>query len=306
MKILFKNLFLFLISVSFILTSCSKPGDLPRPDNENPIVDDVDVLHLIENKVWVLQGSSLFHIDNKYWYNHDILSILDPFHGALFPLDTIERGVTSWEFINGEFFLNGIKYGTYGEYQGTIGVTPDNGFHKSITNINFSENGNRLEIKINEIGITQGRPYNKLVFSVDGNPLGNPNPTIPNNSTEYQGVISLTTVINELENTQWEIVSYFFDNNPSSIQYPNDVISFGISGDYTFNTINNSSYKYNLVNIVGNPLSDLNIYNFTLFGGRNCLLKVNQSDIVNGNLINVSFVDIFDNSYKGKITLQKF
>lgn len=306
MKILFKNLFLFLISVSFILTSCSKPEDLPRPDNENPIVDDVDIVPLITNIEWVLRGGNLYFVDSNSYYTHDVtLSVLDPFHGGLNFIDTIQMNLTTWKFIgddNGYFYLNGDNYGSYEiNTAGNIRIWTNT--IPSVTRIieNPQVNNGRLEFKTSNIGTVIGRPFSKLVFSDGSTPINN-NPTNPSNAINNSGTININVSVNELSGTVWVITKY----QPSGgvvISY-SDTIQF-YDQYYSYNNIITINRSYRLNDVIGFPLKDLTMNSLPTPGGGNYNIRVGVDFILDGLINNTDVNDPFTNGTYGKITMIK-
>ena len=109
-----KNLLIFSLSV---LVSCKKEEPL-RPDNNIVnIQEDAELIGID----WVLSDGRFYveNLDNgdHSYYDHfgsgQNLSTLDPISGADVPFDTIIQDVTTWNFGNSNFTLNGINSYTY-------------------------------------------------------------------------------------------------------------------------------------------------------------------------------------------------
>lgn len=261
--------FLFFILLTFV-TSCSKPEDLPRPDNSNNTVNPVGptVVETLLDKDWVLVSGNFYYGDPKIYFNHPNTTLLNPFYGADCIFDSLSNNTTTWRFTTNSFLLNGVPQDPYNYNINSNNVVRvgifKNGGGTVVTRIIeiMSITSDRLEVRVGELGTIVGNPYTILVFRKSGTTITNTTPSVPFNY-QPQGVLSVSSQMSDLVNTKWVITRY--NNGLSGNVYPNDTLEFLPNNTYKVN--GGVSKGYMLSNIIGNNMKSLSLYSFSTLGG---------------------------------------
>jgi len=289
-----KKIFIILLSVLTII-SCKKEEPL-RPDNT--IVTPQPTNYSILGINWVLTEGR-FYVENMdngdlTYYDHfsstQNQSTLDPVNGADVPFDTIIQDITTWNFGNTNFTLNGgNSYGftSSGSNISIIGL--ENGSSRPMIVLELTDT--KLTVKIHEgFGSVNGENLNyfsTLTFLKQGETCNNCQPNVLYGYM-YGGVITNTISVNDIIGTKW-VVTKFYDGFANN--YPNDTLDF-ISGiNYTIN--NGTPYNYTITSIFGNNMSELTLYNFYTIGG-DFSGVVPNSFVTNGEINSALFTDIFN------------
>ncbi len=289
-----KNLILYtLISILTVFTSCKKEEPL-RPDNN--IVNTTENAELIGIN-WVLSDGRFYveNLDNGdlSYYDHfgpsQTMSTLDPIDGADVPFDTIVQDVTTWNFGNSNFTLNGVNSYPYSGTETAPSVNGlENGSSRPMEVIELTET--KLTVKVHE-GYASDGTYNyhyfsTLTFVKQGEVCTSCQPNAEYGYT-YGGIITNTPSTNELSGTKW-VVTKFYDGFANN--YPNDTLTFSVN-TYTIN--GGTPYNYTLSSVFGNNMSELTLYNFYTIGGDYSGM-VPSDFVINGQINSATFSDIFN------------
>lgn len=289
-----KNLILLsILSLFMVFTSCKKEEILQPNNTVTNIQEDADLIGIN----WVLTDGRFYteNMDNgqKNYYDHfdfsQTSSTLDPISGADVPFDTIVKDVTTWNFGNTIFILNGTN--AY-QYSGTE-IAPsinglENGSSRPMEVLELTDT--KLTVKVHEAygsdGTNNFHYFSTLTFVKQGESCTNCQPAVMFGYT-YGGTITTTPTTSGLDGTEWVVTKYYdgFSNN-----YPNDTLTFFP----TYYVINGGTPRtYTLSSIFGNNMSELTLYGFTTLGGDFSGMVPN--DFITAAQVNsANFEDIFD------------
>jgi len=288
-----KKLF-FLITLIFLSTSCEKEV-IEIPENNVVIVENN--AELIGYN-WVLSDGRIYleNMDNgdKSYYDHfgdnQNISNLQPINGSDVLFDSLIQDITTWNFGNSNFTLNGEN--AY-EMNGTTEIVSINGLEdgssRSLIVLELTEE--KLTVRVGE-GYTSsnGSNYNyfsTLTFVKQGETCTSCQPNALYGYT-YGGLITQSTEENEIVGTKWVVTKYYdgFSNN-----YPNDTLHFVSNNQYTIN--GGTTTNYTLSNIIGNNMSEMTLYGFYTIGG-DFSGFVPSNFIESGQINSALFSDIFN------------
>lgn len=281
--------------VTLINVSSCKKEPLPRPTNDNTVKgNDAKV----EDTLWVLAKGRVYleNLDNGethvYDYFNDSITAaqMHIFGGSSVKMDNIEQNITTWEFKEGYFTLNGADSWEYTEYNGVYipyGLT--GGTSRPIQPTHVTDD--YMTVIVHEAygsdGVNNYRYFSELTFVPSGGFCYSCQPALPY-GWEYKGVwspVSLNTTT--LEGTKWVVTRYDQGLTP---YYPNDTLHFVSQTKYT---INGSTFRScSLTNVAGNNMLSLNLYSFTTLGGDYSGL-VQNTFIGDWAINNAAFADIF-------------
>jgi hypothetical protein len=286
-----------LFSVLFLTTlfSCQKevtPEDKP----ENNVVGTQEE-YLLIGVDWILSDGRIYveNMDNgdKHYYDHfgngQNLSVLDPFNGANVPFDTLVQDITTWNFGNSYFTLNGILNYTQNGTTTAVNVSGlEDGSARVITVLELTEN--KLTVRVGEgygsDGVSNYHFFSTLTFITPGFTCTSCQPNALFGYT-YGGTITTTTSTNDIVGTKW-VVTKFYDGFANN--YPNDTLDFFSGTQYRIN--NGTPINYTLSSIFGNNMSELTLYGFYTIGGDYSGMVPN-SFVTNGEINSALFNDIF-------------
>jgi hypothetical protein len=284
---------LFLSFVFLSTVSCQKEEIKPNNNVVN-IEDDAELVGIN----WILSDGRLYteNLDNNdlAYYDHFGLgqntSTLDPFDISNIPFDDLVQDVTTWNFGNSNFTLNG----TLGYTQtGSIAAVSVNGLEdgssRSIVVLELTED--KLTVQVGEgygsDGTSNFYYFSTLTFVRQGTTCTSCQPNALYGYV-YGGVITTpTTTTNDLVGTKW-VVTKFYDGFANN--YPNDTLDFVSNTQYTIN--GGTTTNYTMTSIFGNNMVDLTLYNFYTIGGDYSGL-VPDGFITNGQINSATFSDIF-------------
>ena len=262
-----KKLF-FLITLVFLSTSCEKEV-IEIPENNVVIVENN--AELIGYN-WILSDGRIYleNMDNgdKSYYDHfgnnQNISNLQPINGSDILFDSLIQDITTWNFGNSNFTLNG-EYAY--EMNGTTEIVSINGLEdgssRSLIVLELTEE--KLTVRVGEgYASSNGSNYNyfsTLTFIKQGESCTSCQPNALYGYT-YGGLITQSTEENEIVGTKWVVTKYYdgFSNN-----YPNDTLHFVSNNQYTIN--GGTTTNYTLSNIIGNNMSEMTLYGFYTIGG---------------------------------------
>jgi len=289
-----KKIFIILLSVLTIV-SCKKEEPL-RPDNN--VVAPTPTNYSILGINWVLTEGR-FYVENMdngdlTYYDHfsstQNQSTLDPVNGADVPFDTIIQDITTWNFGNSNFTLNGgnsYGYTSSGNNISVIGL--ENGSSRPMIVLELTDT--KLTVKIHEgfgsIGGENLSYFSTLTFLKQGETCTNCQPNALYGYM-YGGVITNTVSVSDIIGTKW-VVTKFYDGFANN--YPNDTLDFINGISYTINS--GTPYNYTVNSIFGNNMSELTLYNFYTIGG-DFSGTVPNSFVTNGEINSALFTDIFN------------
>jgi hypothetical protein len=266
-KLKMKKLF-FLITLIFLSTSCEKEV-IEVPENNVVIVENN--AELIGYN-WILSDGRIYleNMDNgdKSYYDHfgdnQNISNLQPINGSDVLFDSLIQDITTWNFGNSNFTLNG-EYAY--EMNGTTEIVSINGLEdgssRSLIVLELTEE--KLTVRVGEgYASSNGSNYNyfsTLTFVRQGETCTSCQPNALYGYT-YGGLITQSTEENEIVGTKWVVTKYYdgFSNN-----YPNDTLHFITNNQYTIN--GGTTTNYTLSNIIGNNMSEMTLYGFYTIGG---------------------------------------
>jgi len=291
-----KSIFKFLILLTFSVTifSCEKEV-IEKPENNVIINQEEFPLVGID---WILSDGRIYveNMDNgdKSYYDHfgngQNLSVLNPFDGASVPFDTLIQDITTWNFGNSNFTLNGTLAYTQTGSVNTINVSGlENGSARSIVVLELTEN--KLTVQVGE-GYASDGNYNyyyfsTLTFITAGYTCNSCQPNVMFGYT-YGGTITTTTSTSDIVGTKW-VVTKFYDGFSNT--YPNDTLDFFSGNQYRIN--NGSAINYTLSSVFGNNMSELTLYGFYTIGG-DFSGMVPKTFVTNGEINSALFTDIFN------------
>lgn len=289
-----KILFYLIIGLSFLITSC-EPQEYP--DNNNI---PNDTTYAVIGYTWVISDARLYtiNLDNseKKCYDHfgatQFISVLDPFQGVVLPFDTIRQDVTTWNFGNNMFILDGTKTYDYTLFNNSFSIVGmENGSTRSIEIL--SVNNTTMTVKLYHAYTNDGTNnfeiFTTITFVKQGFSCSGCQPAMFNGYT-YSGVINAGSVgvQHPLSGTKWVITKYIDGFGTS---FPNDTLTFS-DMTYTFNS-SPSPKSYTLNSIIGNNQSELNLYGLpTLSGDYGGLVQ--ETFIDDWQINSVVFTDLFN------------
>lgn len=288
-----KITFLFTIIFTFFLTSCQKEV-IEKPDN-NVVITETEFPLVGIN--WILSDGRLYveNMDNgdKSYYDHFATnqnqSVLNPFDGASVPFDTLIQDITTWNFGNSNFTLNGtLAYNQSGTTSAISINGLENGSSRVITVLELTEN--TLTVQVGEgyasDGVSNYHYFSTLTFVVPGYTCNTCQPNVMFGYT-YGGTFTPTTSTNQIIGTKWVVTKFYdgFSNN-----YPNDTLDFFNGTQYRIN--NGTPMNYTLSSVFGNNMSELTLYGFYTIGG-DFSGMVPNSFVTNGEINSALFTDIF-------------
>lgn len=288
-----KKLF-FLITLIFLSTSCEKEV-IEVPENNVVIVENN--AELIGYN-WILSDGRIYleNMDNgdKSYYDHfgdnQNISNLQPINGSDVLFDSLIQDITTWNFGNSNFTLNG-EYAY--EMNGTTEIVSINGLEdgssRSLIVLELTEE--KLTVRVGEgYASSNGSNYNyfsTLTFVRQGETCTSCQPNALYGYT-YGGLITQSTEENEIVGTKWVVTKYYdgFSNN-----YPNDTLHFITNNQYTIN--GGTTTNYTLSNIIGNNMSEMTLYGFYTIGG-DFSGFVPSNFVQSGQINSALFNDIFN------------
>ena len=288
-----KKLF-FLITLVFLSTSCEKEV-IEIPENNVVIVENN--AELIGYN-WILSDGRIYleNMDNgdKSYYDHfgnnQNISNLQPINGSDILFDSLIQDITTWNFGNSNFTLNG-EYAY--EMNGTTEIVSINGLEdgssRSLIVLELTEE--KLTVRVGEgYASSNGSNYNyfsTLTFIKQGESCTSCQPNALYGYT-YGGLITQSTEENEIVGTKWVVTKYYdgFSNN-----YPNDTLHFVSNNQYTIN--GGTTTNYTLSNIIGNNMSEMTLYGFYTIGS-DFSGFVPSNFIERGQINSALFSDIFN------------
>lgn len=291
MKILLQ--ILIIVSIT-LFTSCKK--ETIQPDNT--IVNVNNTVYDFIGIDWVLTDGRFYteNLDNgeKFFYDHfgssQFNSTLDPISGVDIPFDSITQDVTTWNFGNSNFILNGTNFYNFTHTNNTVSVIGmENGSSRPITILDLDDT--KMTVKVHEAyGSLNGSNYEyytTLTFIKSGLTCTNCQPDADYGYV-YQGVVNNNTSVNEIVGTKWVVTKYYdgFSNN-----YPNDTLHFVSNNQYTIN--GGTTTNYTLTSIFGNNMSEMTLYGFYTIGGDFSGMVPNNF-VTNGQINSALFTDIFN------------
>ncbi len=285
---------IFLLASILFLQSCKK--EEPLQPNNNIVVNNTE--YEILSIDWVLADGRFYteNMDNgdKSFYDHfgpsQIASTLDPISGADVPFDTIIQDVTTWNFGNSNFILNGTNSYNFTHFDNTLNVIGlENGSSRPITVLDIDDV--KLTVKVHEgYGSLDGvnyEFYSTLTFVKSGQTCTSCQPD-SDYGYVYQGVINNNVDVSVIIDTKWVVTKFYdgFSNN-----YPNDTLHFINGNQYTINS--GTPYNYTLYSIFGNNMSEITLYGFYTIGGDFSGMVPNNF-VTNGQINSALFTDIFN------------
>jgi hypothetical protein len=285
-----KKLFIALLSVSVMLFSCKEDEVVEPTTTITKSVDSTEVF----GKTWELVDAKIYTQnlevdgDNTY-YDHfgtnKTVSNLDPFAPTTLGIDVISLGITTWEFNNSGFVLNGSDVYSYSEtgediYKVNVGGT------SRIFDVVSKEDG-VIVFKCLEsyasIDDENHSFFNYLTFVEKGVSTNWSEPDSPNGYS-YGGILNVNNNSSyTLNGTKWVITRVL---TGLANEYPNDTLDFSTS---TYDWLpsgpgNTITEDYTLNKIIGNNTADLSLYGNPSIGG-------DYSGSVPENFIQVGVVD---------------
>lgn len=296
MKNFIPKLITFLVlSISVLFISCEKVEPIETPEN-NVVTNQTE--YPIMGITWVLTDGRIYieNMDNndKSYYDHfgqnQNLSVLNPFDGAQVPFDTLIQDVTTWNFGNSNFTLNGLSsYGLAGTTTSINVNGLENGSSRTMTVLELTDN--KLTVQVGEGYASDGTNnyhyFSTLTFVPAGFTCSSCQPDALYGYT-YGGTISITNTTSSIIGTKW-VVTKFYDGFANN--YPNDTLDFFSGTQYKIN--NGTSMNYTLSGIIGNNMSELTLYGFYTIGG-DFSGMVPDNFVVNGEINSALFTDIFN------------
>tara|TARA_R110000803_G_scaffold61952_1_gene122042 strand:- start:3360 stop:4271 length:912 start_codon:yes stop_codon:yes gene_type:complete len=297
---------LFTLMLGLFFLSCEKE-QLELPNN-NVVIPEGNAELIGYN--WVLSDGRVYleNLDNndKSYYDHfgdnQNISNLQPINGSDVFFDSLVQDITTWNFGNSNFTLNG-EYAY--EMNGTTEIVSINGLEdgssRSLIVLELTEE--KLTVRVGEgYASSNGSNYNyfsTLTFVRQGETCTSCQPNALYGYT-YGGLISQSTEENEIVNTKW-VVTYVQDGFANFT--PNDTLHFINNNQYTINGTFASNYTLN--GIIGNNYSELTLYNFYTIGGGDYSGYVPTNFISVGLLNLIEFSDIFNVGTNKKVSMQR-
>lgn len=290
-----KNITILLVIISTSLFNSCQKEEIEKPEN-NVVITETE--YPLVGITWVLSDGRLYieNMDNgdKSYYDHFATgqnqSVLNPFDGANVPFDTLIQDITTWNFGNSNFTLNGLLDYTQSGTTSAINVGGlEDGSSRVISVLELTEN--TLTVQVGEgyasDGNTNYHYFSTLTFVVQGYTCVSCQPNVMFGYT-YGGTFSVTPSTSELIGTKW-VVTKFYDGFADN--YPNDTLDFFNGNQYRINS--GTPLNYTLSSIVGNNMSELTLYGFYTIGGDYSGMVPN-SFVTNGQINSALFTDIFN------------
>ena len=292
MKNFIRIIFLALLILSTV--SCKKEV-IEKPHNN--IVNIEDSAELVGIN-WVLSDGRIYieNLDNndQSYFDHfgvgQNISTLDPFDVSNIPFDNLVQDITTWNFGNSNFTLDGSN--SYTQSGSLVAVTVsglEDGSSRPIIILELTED--RLTVQVGggygSDGVSNYNYYSTLTFVRQGTTCTSCQPNVIFGYT-YGGLISEpNTNTNDLVNTIWVVTRYDQGVTP---YYPNDTLRFISNTQYNIN--GGTPTNYTMSSIFGNNMTELTLYGFYTIGG-DYSGTVPNGFITNGQINSATFSDIF-------------
>lgn len=284
---------LFLPFIIFSTVSCQKEEIKP----ENNVVNIQEDAELVGIN-WILSDGRLYveNMDNgdKNYFDHfgngQNISTLDPFDLSNVSFDSLVQDITTWNFGNSNFTLNGtLAYNQSGNLSAVTVNGLEDGSSRPIQIIELTENILTVQVGVGygSDGTSNFRYFSTLTFVKQGITCTSCQPNALFGYV-YGGLISTpTTTTNDLVGTKW-VVTKFYDGFANN--YPDDTLDFVSTTQYVIN--GGTPTNYTMSNVFGNNMIDLTLYGFYTIGGDYSGM-VPGGFVTNGQINSATFTDIF-------------